>query len=203
MSPIPVSENFQLTTQKKVRSAGHWNLLSRDVVGQTLASLEKAGATPQSTVHVPMAANASDFDRAFHEFLVTELVQKGWHVLPTDNAALTLSYQSQIIKHNSDRPHFVPGLFTSLMAGLYVLHDVTPAAGGLMLAGALDLGSSINTGGPTHTELVLTTTVTGNGRYMSRKTDVYYVEESDTSLFYGLYKDPSVMYGRSMKVVSQ
>lgn len=200
MSPIPVAQNFPLTTQKKVRSAGHWNQLSQDVVAQTLASLEKAGATQQSTLHVSMAGNTSDFDRAFHEFLVTELVQKGWHVLPTNNAALTLSYQSQIIKHNSDRPQFVPGLFTSLTAGLYVLHNVTPAVGGLMLAGALDYGSSIQTGGPTHTELVLTTTVTGNGRYMSRKTDVYYVEESDTSLFNGLYRYSAAT---SMKVVGQ
>ncbi len=198
MSPIPVAENFPLTTQKKVRSAGHWNQLSQDVVAQTVASLEKAGATPQTTLHVAIPPNASDFDQAFHEFLVTQLVQKGWNVLLADNAQLTVTYHSQIVRHNSERPRFIPGLFTSLTAGLYVLHNVDPAAGGLMLAGALDYGSSINTGGPTHTELVLTTTVTGNGRYVSRKTDVYYVEESDTSLFNGLYRYSAA---RGMKVV--
>lgn len=198
MSPIPVAENFPLTTQKKVRSAGHWNQLSQDVVAQTLVRLEKAGATPQTSLYVAMAPNAGDFDRAFHEFLVTELVQRGWSVLTTDNAALTVTYQSQIIKHNSERPRFVPGLFTSLTAGLYVLHNVTAAAGSLLLAGALDYGSSANTGGPTHTELILTTTVAGNGRYVSRKTDVYYVEESDTSLFNGLYKS---FAGTGMRVV--
>ena len=203
MSPIPVAENFPLTVQKKVRSAGHWNLLSRDVVEQTVASLQKAGAAPQSTVHVPLAVNASDFERAFHEMVITELVQKGWHVLPASNAALTLSYQSQVVRHNSERPHFVPGLMTTLTLGLYALHDVAPAAGGLMVAGSFDYLASINTGGPTHTELVLTTTVTGEGRYMSRKTDVYYVEESDASLFYGAYKNPAFIYGRNMKVVAE
>ena len=163
MSPAPATDNFQLTSQKKVRSAGHWNLLSRDVVEQTLASLEKAGATPQSTLHVPLAANASEFEQALHEFLVTELIQKGWRVLPTDNAMLTLNYQSQVVKHKSERPF----------------------------------------GGPTPIEVILTTTVSSPGGYMSRKTDVYYVEESDASLFYGLYKDPSVINAKSMKVVGQ
>ena len=198
VSPIPVAENFPLTTQKKVRSAGHWNQLSQDVVTQTLASLEKASATPQTTLYVALPPNPSDFDQAFHEFLVTDLVQKGWSVLPTNNAQLTVTYHSQIVKHNSERPRLIPGLFTSLTAGLYVLHNADPAMGGLLAAGALDYVSSVNTGGPTHTELVLTTTVTGNGRYMSRKTDVYYVEESDTSLFNGLYKYSAA---RGMKVV--
>lgn len=198
VSPIPVAENFPLTTQKKVRSAGHWNQLSQDVVTQTLASLEKASATPQTTLYVALPPNPSDFDLAFHEFLVTDLVQKGWSVLPTNNAQLTVTYHSQIVRHNSERPRLIPGLFTSLTAGLYVLHNADPAMGGLLAAGALDYVSSVNTGGPTHTELVLTTTVTGNGRYMSRKTDVYYVEESDTSLFNGLYKYSAA---RGMKVV--
>lgn len=193
-----------MTTQKKVRSAGHWSLLSRDVIAQTLTSLEKAGATQQSTIHVPMPANASDFDKAFHEFLITELVQKGWQVLTaTNNASLTLSYQTQIVKHNSERPNFVPGFFTAITAGLYVLHNASPAGAALGLAGGLDVASSVYAGGPTHTELILTTTVTGAGRYMSRKTDIYYVEESDTSLFANLKVDPSIFTSKTMKVVTE
>ena len=203
MSPIPVAENFPLTVQKKVRSAGHWNLLSRDVVEQTVASLQKAGAAPQSTVHVQLAANASDFERGFHEMLITELVQKGWHVVPTSNAGLILSYQSQVVRHNSERPHIGSGVMTTLTPGLYARYDVDQATSGLMVAAPLDYRTSLNTGGPTHTEVVLTTTVTGDGRYMSRKTDVYYIEESDASLFYGAYKNPAFIYGRNMKVVAE
>ena len=43
-APIPVAENFQYTSQQKVRSAGHWELVSRDVVAQTLGTLNQAGA---------------------------------------------------------------------------------------------------------------------------------------------------------------
>ena len=38
-APIPVAENFEYTSQPKVRSAGHWDLVSRDVVSQTLGTL--------------------------------------------------------------------------------------------------------------------------------------------------------------------
>lgn len=204
MSPVPVAENFQLTTQKKVRSAGHWSMLSRDVIAQTLASLEKSGATRENAVYVPTPLSASDFDKAFHQFLITELVQKGWQVLTTaSNSSLTLSYQTQIVKHNSKRPQFVPGLFTAITAGLYVLHNASPAVAALGLAGGLDAGASIYSGGPTHTELLLTTTVTGAGRYVSRKTDVYYVEESDASLFASLQIDPSILKATTMKVVAE
>lgn len=204
MSPIPTAENFQLTTQKKVRSAGHWNLLSHDVIEQMLASLERSGATRETGIHVPMPPSPSDFDRAFHEFLITELVQRNWQVLTsTNNSVLTMSYQTQVIKHKSKRPDFVPGLFTALTAGLYVLHNASPAGAALAVAGGLDVGASMNSGGPTHTELILTTTVTGAGRYMSRKTDVYYVEESDASLFSSLKADPSAINLMTMKVVAE
>ena len=162
-TPAPLVEHFPITSQKKVRSAGHWNLLTHDVVDQTVASLQRAGATPQTTLYVSPANSASEFERALHDFLVTELVQRGWRVLPTNNAMMTLNYHSQVVKHQSERPF----------------------------------------NGPTHVELILTTTVSNPGGYISRKTDVYYVEESDTSLFYGLNRDPSVIYAKSMKVVGQ
>ena len=38
-SPIPLAENFELTVQPKVRSAGHWELVSNDVAAQTLGTL--------------------------------------------------------------------------------------------------------------------------------------------------------------------
>ena len=168
MSPIPLAENFQTTSQKKVRAAGHWSLVSQDVVDQTVATLQKSGATLESTVHVPIPANASDFDRAFHEFLITGLVQKGWHVLlPANNLnpVLTLNYQTQIVRHY--------------------------------------YGFDVNISEPGLTELVLTTAVTNAGRYVSRKTDVYYVEGIDRFLFASPYSNPAMLNVKTMKVVSQ
>jgi len=189
-SPIPVSENFPLTVQPKVRSAGHWNLLSKDVVTQTLDTLNKVGTV--ANLYVALPPNASTFDIAFREFLITELVKAGRVVQQKPDNAMEVSYQTLVVRHESPRPHFVPGGFTMLTAGLYAMYGLhlehmdAKLAGGLALAATADTIASINSGGPTHTELVLTTTVSMGGRYLARKTDIYYVEEEDTLLFANL-----------------
>jgi len=208
-SPIPLAENFQLTSQKKVRSAGHWQLLSRDVVAQTLDMLDKASVPAQSTLHIVLPEHPTEFDTAFHEFLVTELVNSGRRVVTSGDTPLSISYQTQVVRHDSERPYFIPGKYTAIATGLSVLHGINRSTGdaavigGLALAGAADYLSSVNAGGPTHTELILTTTVKGAGRYMARKTDVYYIEQDDAGLFSHTYRDPSRLGVKPMKVVAQ
>jgi len=188
-APIPLAHNFELTSQYKVRSAGHWELLSRDVVAQTRATLEKAGYAPSTALHVAAPAQPSAFDLGFRDFLITELVQGGATVQQNPGAVLEVSYNTQLVRHNSDRPHFIPGMFTMLAAGVgaaYGLrheHVDAKILAGLGLAVAADYANSINSGGPTNTEMILTTTVSRNGQYVARKTDVYYLENADTPLF--------------------
>ncbi|MFN7855943.1 MAG: hypothetical protein ACK5OA_05095 [Acidovorax sp.] len=203
-APIPVAENFEYTSQAKVRSAGHWNLVARDVVQQTLGTLDKAGIAANTPLHVVPPANASQFETAFRDFLITKLVQSGSVVHQNQGAALDVSYGIQVVRHNSERPRFIPGQFTMLAAGLFAAHGLrnyhvdTQAAGVVGLALAADYASSVNSGGPTNTELILTTTVTRGGQFVARKTDVYYLENADTSLFTrSSYKNVN------MKVVSQ
>lgn len=198
-SPIPVSANFPITVEPKVRSAGHWALLSNDVVKQTLESLGKLGVS--GNLYVALPANATSFDRAFQNFLITDLVKSGRVVQQYPDKALEVSYQTQVVRHNSPRPHFVPGRFTMITAGLYAAYGLGLApvgdkmAGGLALAAGSDYIASEYSGGPTHTELILTTTIAQGGRYLVRKTDIYYVEEADTTLLQ--YRAPAPV----MKVV--
>ena len=189
-SPIPLAENFELTVQPKVRSAGHWDLLSRDVVAQTLGTLEKSGIDPNTQLHVALPHSPSEFDQAFREFLITKLVQTGADVrqMP-DPGLLEVSYHTQVVRHNSARPHFIPGQFTMLAGGLMAAYglryqhlDVHLLAT-LGLTAAMDYSASVNSGGPTNTEMILTTTVTRGGQYVARKTDVYYLENVDAPLF--------------------
>lgn len=194
-SPIPVSANFPLTVEPKVRSAGHWGLLSNDVVKQTLDSLGKLGVNGNLYVALPPYPTA--FDRAFQQFLITDLVKSGRVVQQSPDQALEVSYQTQVVRHNSPRPHFVPGRFTMITAGLYAAYGLgynpvgDKMAGGLALAAGADYIASEDSGGPTATELILTTTIASGGRYLVRKTDIYYVEEADTTLLQ--YSAPHVM----------
>lgn len=198
-SPIPTAENFELTTQKKVRSAGHWELLARDVIAQTSTSLERAGIGAGTDMHVALPNNASEFDRAFRDFLITELVENGKSVMVKPEGAIEVSYETQVVRHRSERPHFVPGRYSMLTAGLYAIYGISrehldvQLLGGLALAGLADYAASVYTGGPTHTEMILTTTVSSGGRYLARKTDVYYLENDDAFLFARSSLRPVVM----------
>lgn len=203
-SPIPLAENFELTSQPKVRSAGHWELVSNDVVAQTLGSLDKAGAAPGTPLYVALPPNPSSFDLAFRDFLITKMVQSGATVLQDPGQTLNVTYNTQIVRHNSPRPHFIPGQFTMIAAGVMAAYGLrhehldAQLLGALGLTALADYGASINSGGPTNTEMILTTTVTRGGQYVVRKTDVYYLENADTPLF----MRPSYR-NVNMKVVSQ
>ncbi len=202
-APIPLAENFELTVQPKVRSAGHWELVSRDVVAQTLATLDKAGVAPGTPLHVALPPNPSAFDVGFRDFLITKLVQSGATVQQMPGQTLDVTYHAQVVRHNSERPHFIPGQFTMITAGLMAAYGLrhehldAQMLGALGLAVAADYGASVNSGGPTNTEMILTTTVARGGQYLARKTDVYYLENADTPLF--MRPSESV----NMKVVSQ
>ena len=102
-APIPVAENFEYTSQPKVRSAGHWDLVSRDVVNQTLSTLDKAGVAPNTPLHVSLPANATQFETAFREFLITKLVQNGAVVQQNLGQALEVSYGIQVVRHSGTR----------------------------------------------------------------------------------------------------
>ena len=188
-APIPLAKNFELTSQHKVRSAGHWELLSRDVVAQTRATLGQVGYGQEAPLHVALPPNPSSFDLAFREFLITQMVQGGAIVHQQPGSALEVSYHTQLVRHNSDRPHFIPGQYTMLAAGLMAAYGLrhehidAQLLGALGLTVAADYAASMSSGGPTNTELVLTTTVTRGGQYVARKTDVYYLENADVPLF--------------------
>ncbi|WP_156949812.1 hypothetical protein [Simplicispira psychrophila] len=204
-APIPLAENFELTVQPKVRSAGHWDLLARDVVAQTLGTLEKSGIDPNTQLHVALPPSPSEFDLAFREFLITKLVQTGAGVRQMPNQALLeVTYHTQVVRHTSDRPHFIPGQFTMLASGLMAAYGLRnqhldmQLLAGLGVTAAMDYAASTHTGGPTNTEMILTTTVTRDGQYIARKTDVYYLENVDAPLFMR-----SSYRNVNMKVVTQ
>jgi len=204
-APIPVAENFPYTAQKKVRSAGHWDAVAGHVVSSTLTRLAQTSAA-DSALQVVLPASPTAFDRAFRELLITRLVNDGKTVVERDDAPVKVSYQAQVVRHNSGRPHFVPGLFTAITSGVYVAHYLgvkahqdAALAGGLGYAVIADVASSQYTGGPTHTEIILTTTIMQGDRYLVRNTDVYYIEDSDATLFQTVRGPVS----REYKVVSQ
>lgn len=210
-APIPVATTFDYSVQKKVRSAGHWEALTGDVAKQTIALLQRSGVEPEQPLYVSLPESASAFEHGFREMLITKLVSRGRHVLQHPQAdALQLSYSTQLVVHRSVRPQYVPGQFTLVAAGLMAAYGLraehldSKLLATLGLTGAADLASSLSSGGATHTELILSTAVLHADRYLSRTTDVYYLEDADTSLFVPPPPPLSSPYPvRSLEVVTQ
>lgn len=200
-APLPTPQNFPVTTQMKVRAAAHWQVIAKDVVGKTTMALAKANKT--GPVFVAHTKNpSSSFDHAFHNFLITELVAAGIKVQTQPRGALTVTYDAQVVRHNSPRPGYKPGEMTRLAAGLYVLGNLAAdSVFGATIAGAgallgLEYLASEDAGRP-GTELVLTTTIADNEQFITRNTDVYYIEWQDGSLF----QQPA--HRKQMNVVGQ
>lgn len=200
-SPIPMAENFPISSQLKVRAAGHWQAMSKDVVSKTVASLKQAGAS--QPVFIALPESATQFDRAFRDFLATELVNAGVKVQVKPEGALVVSYNTQVVEHAPPRPDFEPGKYTKLTAGLWVLGAIAAdsALGAgiatLGLTGYKDYKDSVDANGPSGMELILTTTVHNGEQLITRKTDVYYVEAPDAKL----YRPLVVHAAKDMKVV--
>lgn len=97
-----------------------------------------------------------------------------------------------MIVHKGKLPNYRPGALTWLTADIAAIYnlskqpllhskDLTYAgAAGLVVANDIALG---HVAAPTRTELVVTTTISENNKYIMRKNDVYYIPDADAQLF--------------------
>ena len=209
-APMPVASNFAYTEQHKLRAAGHWNLLASDVVQQTLAMLRAQGIGPTASVYVMPALQPSTFDQGFREFVMTQLVQQQVPVQSQrQQADIVLSYHTHTVVHRGPLPQFAPGHFSLLSAGLlaaYGLRNVDLDAkmvAQVGMGGLLDARESRHNGGPTHTEIILTTSALQGERYVARKTDAYYINDVDAGLFSAAAARSGAYAPIPLKVVTQ
>lgn len=188
---IPAPRGHLPSEQTKLRAAHHWNLVAADIAQQTRQSLDRIG--PGARVYVEPPANASTFELAMHDFISTRLVEAGVAVSPRAAGALEVRYGTRLVAHQSPRRTLnVPmvAVAAGVIAGYNILAHSAAAdvlAAGL-LAGAIadDVASNrytTTTTGPSQAELVVTTSVSDGQVFLMRKTDVYYIDDADLSLF--------------------
>lgn len=149
--PVPLTKNFAESSQYKVRAAGHWDAMSRDVAARTRDNLARAGVSDDTPLYVALPANASAFDTGFRDLLITRLIDAGAKVQAAPSQQLEVTYNAQVVKTEG---HANVGGYSDEQ----------------------HVSSS-------NTEVILTTTVTSNGRFVSRESDVYYLANVDVPLF--------------------
>jgi hypothetical protein len=187
-SRVPVAVNHPLTTQKKAKAAHHWDVLADDIAHQTqVAFYGPANALHDKPLFIQPRGNSA-FDSAFRNFLITRLVNRGVPVTSDAKEGVAVSYEVQLLRHDSSRYTHVPGTLTSLAAGIWVIRGIVGSAasavpGTLGLTGLADFALGHYAGEATHTELIVTTSVLDNSKYVLRKSDIYYIEDEDTDLF--------------------
>ena len=186
-SEVPIPTTYPVTTQQKIKSAHHWDVIAKDAAQQAAASLVKNNLS-STPVTVSTPQTEAPFQTGFRNFLITHLVGLNQPVAQK-NTDIEIQFETQVVRHASARQAHIPGELTAIGAGIMVTRQAVmnwsgsaQAAGVLGLAGLADLGMGYATGLP-QTEVILTTSLLRNGQFLMRKTDVYYVEDVDGTLF--------------------
>lgn len=195
---VPRADNYAASGQKKARVIHHWDVLADDVASRVVS---KIAVWPEGEhpIHVTVA-DESSFNLGFLKLLRVHLLNRGV-VLSTVPTAVELEVQTQVVQHGASVPQSlpVPIVGTVLGTGVGVWRDwKTHYSDRVLLPGvataiglgaglALDMATSYTqgaaAGGPTRTEVLITTTLKTQDRYLAGSADMYYIERDDVALY--------------------
>jgi hypothetical protein len=195
---VPRADNYPATGQKKARAVHHWDVLAGDVAGRVAGRIA-SWPEGEHPIHVTVA-DSSSFNQGFLKLLKVHLLNLGVAV-STVPTAVELEVQTQLVQHESGGPRNfpVPMAGTVLGTGVGVWRDWTVHYPGRNLlpgvATALGVGAGVAldmahlytqgaaAGGPTRTEVLITTTLKAHDRYLAGSADMYYIERADAVLY--------------------
>jgi hypothetical protein len=176
--------------QKKALAAQHWGAIASDVAAQTKESLAKSDFLQGRSLYVAPVSGAP-FDKAFANYMISSLVRAGLPVTPNSDGAVELKYETQVIYHRVEfdpkEKGYIAGAPQSAGSDLWVLrnvddHNFTGAAAAADVAATPDAEKYRTL--PTNTELLITTSIADDDKYVQRSTDAYYIERADAQLFF-------------------
>lgn len=114
-APVPTDAPRQ--TQLKLQALKHWELVSQDHARTLVDSLRGAGLATTPVAVVAESAPSS-FGEAYHELLLTRLVEAGLHVVRGAPAPLEISYRTQLIGFEPGRDNQLDTFYPFLYSGL-------------------------------------------------------------------------------------
>lgn len=169
---LPREEAHAPSAQKTVRAAHHWDVMADDVAAHVADRLRlwPAGEHP---IHVAVGPDASDFNLAFRQLLVTHLVERGVTVSSEPTAAAQLAVSTQIVQHRAGAPLTSSG--ARLSPQVVVVRN--PAGYAPVPAAALV------DAGPMRTEILVTTSLERDQRFLVRTSAVYTIAQDDAALY--------------------
>ena len=177
--------------QKKIQAASHWDFIANDVAEQLKNSVGK-----DEILYIARPKQDTEFTEAFYNQLLSALVNKGIRISKNgDTRALVIDVETQLVKFSPDRfqnHRFVSA--TAIAAGLMAVNGLNPSgktAAGIGILGitaARDWHEWVEreyaNGETPQYELIVTTSATNSIQYIARRTDVYYISDTDNTLYY-------------------
>jgi hypothetical protein len=92
MSQIPMATTYPVTFQKKMQAAQHWDVLTEDVANRLRDSLIGSGEQGRPiALYVQQPKYNSHFGEAFHNLLITHLMERGFSITENPAGGLALN----------------------------------------------------------------------------------------------------------------
>lgn len=188
-SRIPEPVGYEYSQQQKMQAAQHWNVLADDVASRINNELILSDYL-ETPVYIKTTCGDEDnpcepyetsaFNEGFRDLLITDLVNYGVPVRQQpDPDAIIVHYKVQVVYHHATRVRPVqPGLLTGLTAAITVLRNAPSEVLTVALAGMVDLAynNAVHSG---HFEVIITTSMVSQDRYLFRTSDIYYINDKD------------------------
>jgi hypothetical protein len=188
-SRLPEPITYPYSQQQKMQASEHWEILAQDLANRINNELI-LNDNIETAVYVkptcgdettPCEANeTSTFNEAFRDLLITSLYGYG---IPTRSKAtpesIEVLYKVQVVRHNTNRMRTLqPGILTTLSAAVLVLRNAPSELVLLATGVAADIANSSYTANG-HYEVIITTSMIENGKYLFRASDIYYINDKD------------------------
>lgn len=184
-APMPENVSFEDETQKQIQSSRQWQIVAEDMAEQLAQTIQQNNWT-KSTLHVFPQSKPTTFTRAFNDFLITSLVNKGVKVTTVKTASRVFNYKIQLVEYNSFRSTMLSEnyKFSSLAAGVVVARNIGEVLGvdGTLLAGGVALDAADLNFAP-NLEVIITSSIVENNVFVLRTTDIYYANRADKHLY--------------------
>ncbi|AKR42905.1 hypothetical protein [Methylophilus sp. TWE2] len=210
-SEVPTAKNFENTEQHVLQAAKHWDLINNEVSKQLVERL--AGKVGKDEV-IFISDPHSIYSKNLYQDVVSSLVVAGYTVLkpepdkskskslrvpPAHQVLIELNPTIIKFSHGRKQPHDV-GYPSAIATGLWTLKGLGATAYGGATAGiyAYDVydwfSSHQFSGGTPQTEVVIDVTVSRQNRYVAIIKDIYYIVDSDTSLYQALENEEPLIH---------
>ena len=202
---IPQPAPYAYTEQQKMQASHHWDVLASDVANQINNQLIQSDYIDKAVFvkntcgsdAVPCErGQTTQFNEAFRDLLITRLVHFG---VPTSIekqvADIKVDYKVQVVYHAADRPTVAPGSLTALSTAILVFRNASINVQALAMAAGLDIISAASPRNGHH-EVIITTSMVADGKYLFRNSDIYYINDPD---FWHYRDNPT---GKTIQMVS-